>query len=81
MKYWILTISLFILGCGSGESDGVDAMSTEEVPEETADTVGEEISDTLHAAEDAARDVGDELQKAKDNVDDAVDEAEGKVTE
>jgi hypothetical protein len=81
MKYWTLVISLLVVGCGGGASDGSDAMSTEDASDEAAATVGREVSDTLQEAEDAARDVGDKLQQARDAVDNAVDEAEDVVTD
>ena len=68
MKYWILAISLFVLGCGGGESGGSD--------EAAAESAGKEIADTLTEAQDAAANVENVLQDSKDNVDAAVEAAE-----
>ena len=62
MKYWVLIISLFILGCGSGE--------------DTSKSAGAEAADALNNAQDAAEAVGDTLQEKKEAIDEALEEAE-----
>ena len=68
MKYWILAISLLVLGCSGGESGDSD--------EATAETVGAEVADTLIEAQDAAANVENVLEDAKRDVDTAVEAAE-----
>jgi len=68
MKYWILAISLFVFGCGGGESGGSD--------EAAAESTGKEVADTLIEAQDAAANVENVLQDAKGDVDAAVEAAE-----
>jgi len=70
MKYWILAISLFVLGCSGGESGDSD--------EAAAQTTGAEVADTLNDAQDAAANVENVLEDAKSDVDAALEEAEGK---
>lgn len=65
MKYWVLAISLLLLGCGGGESD-----------EAAAKNAGEEIADTLTDAQDAAANVEKVLQDAQVDVDAAIEAAE-----
>jgi hypothetical protein len=67
MKYWVLAISLFLVGCG-GESGDAD--------EASAETAGAEIADTLNDAQDAAADVEVLLDEAKTDIDTAIEEAE-----
>ena len=43
------------------------------------ETVGEEVSETLHEAQDAAEEVGEVLEEAKEDIDEALEEAEGKL--
>ena len=68
MKYWILASSLFVFGCGGGESGGSD--------EAAAESAGKEVADTLIEAQDAAANVENVLQDAKGDVDAAVEAAE-----
>ena len=67
MKYWILVISLVLVGCGGGSDDSEEA---------TAETAGAEIADALNDAQDAAANVEVLLEDAKSDVDAAVEEAE-----
>ena len=64
MKYWILALSLYLLGCSGGNDD------------EASESAGKEIADTLNDAQDAAANVENVLQDAQDNVDAAVEAAE-----
>lgn len=75
MKYWILAMSLFILGCG-GESGG-SAGAGDAAKEQDA-TAGEEVADTLNDAQQAARDVEATLGKKKQELDEELDEVEGR---
>jgi hypothetical protein len=68
MKYWILAISLFVLGCNGGESGDSD--------EASAETAGAEVADELNEALDAAANVENVLEDAKRDVDAAVEDAE-----
>ncbi len=68
MKHWVLIISLFILGCGSGEQDKSSAA------EETSKSAGAEAVDALHKAQDAAAAVGDTLQENKEAIDEATND-------
>jgi hypothetical protein len=61
MRYWILAISLFVLGCGS----------------EPDKSVGEEVADDLKNAQDKAAEVEELLEDNKKALDEALDEAEG----
>ena len=45
MKYWVLLISLFILGCGGGESGGSDAAATAEDVAAEAEEAAEETEE------------------------------------
>jgi hypothetical protein len=72
MKYWILAISLFVLGCSGGESGDSD-----EITAETAETAGAEVADSLNEALDAAANVEKVLEDEKRDVDAAVEDAEG----
>lgn len=68
MKYWILAVSLFVLGCSGGESDD----SADADPSKTA---GAEVADTLNDAQQAAKDVEAMLEENKEAIDDEVDKA------
>ena len=57
----ILTMVLFIAGCGGSSNDG---------------TVGEEIADELNEAMEKAREVEDQIMQHKDEIDDALEDAE-----
>jgi hypothetical protein len=67
MKYWVLAISLVLLGCGGESADSDEA---------SAETAGAEIADTLNDAQDAAANVEVLLDDAKADVDAALEEAE-----
>jgi hypothetical protein len=67
MKYWVLAISLVLLGCGGESGDSEEA---------SAETAGAEIADTLNDAQDAAANVEVLLDDAKADVDAALEEAE-----
>ena len=68
MKYWILALSLLVLGCGGGES--YDA------GEESAESVGAAAADAMIEAQDKAAEVGDMLEEKKEEIDAAVDDAD-----
>ena len=70
MKYWVLLVSLFILGCGSDEQAKSDAV------DDSIESAGKAAADALIGAQDAAKAVGDVLQEKKDEVDEALEEAE-----
>lgn len=70
MMYWILVISLLLFGCGGGE--------TGDTMEEGTDTVGKEVSDALHEAQDSAEELGEVLEGAKKDLDEAIDDADSK---
>ena len=71
MKYWILAMSLLILGCSGGESgDSADAADDE------AATVGQDVADTLNDAQQAARDVEATLEEKKKALDEELDKAD-----
>ena len=70
MKYWILALSLLLFGCGGGDSTDADATKSE--------TVGAEVAETLNEAQDAAEELGEVLEKAKEDLDEAIEDAEGK---
>ena len=61
-------MSLFLLGCGGGESGGSS--------EPAAKTEGEEIADALNDAQDAAANVENVLEQGKVDIDTAVEAAE-----
>jgi len=67
MKHWVLFFSLFVLGCSGGESGS---------SEETAETVGADIADSLNDAQDKAANVEVLLEESKRDVDAALEEAE-----
>ena len=79
MKYWILAISLFILGCGGGESGGSDATTTEDVVEEGAQTMGDATADAINEVQESAEEVGDMLEEKKDQLDEELDKVEEAV--
>ena len=68
MKYWILAVSLFVLGCSGGESDD----STDADPPKTA---GADVAETLNDAQQAAKDVEAMLEENKKSIDDEIDKA------
>ena len=68
MKYWVLAISLFLLGCSGGES-GCSSESADK-------SAGAEVADTLNEAQDAAANVENVLEDAKVDIDAAVEAAE-----
>ena len=71
MKYWILAMSLFILGCSSGESGGSDdATEAENV------TAGQDVADTLNEAQQAAQDLEATLEDKKKAIDEELDKAD-----
>ena len=74
MKYWILAMSLFILGCGGDPSGG----SASAEADETA-TVGDEVAEALNDAEQAAKGVEATLEENKKALDEELDKAEGRV--
>lgn len=74
MKYWILAMSLFILGCG-GESGG--SADAGDAAEEESTSAGEEVADALNDAQQAARDVEATLGEKKKELDEELDKAEG----
>lgn len=74
MKYWILAMSLLILGCG-GESGG--SAGAGDAAEEEPATVGEEVADALNDAQQAARDVEATLGEKKKELDEELDKVEG----
>lgn len=76
MRYLVLTASLFIFGCSSGESDA-DAEKAATTAEPKSASVGEDVADTLNDAQQAARDVEATLKEQKDELDAALDKAEG----
>jgi uncharacterized lipoprotein YmbA len=57
----ILTMALFIAGCGGSSNEA---------------TVGEEIADDFNEAMDKAREVEDQIMQHKDEIDAAVEDAE-----
>lgn len=68
MKFWILAVSLFVLGCSGGESDdSADA--------DRSKTAGADVADTLNDAQQAAKDVEAVLEEKKKSIDDEVDKA------
>jgi hypothetical protein len=71
MKYWTLAMSLFILGCGGGESG--DSGGTTETENTSA---GQDVADTLNDAQQAAKDVEATLQDKKKAIDDELDKAD-----
>jgi len=85
MKYWILAISLLVMGCSGGESGSSDdpaaADAVEQVEEaadameEGSESVGEAAADALNEAQDAAAEVGDILEEEKKEIDAAIEEA------
>ena len=68
MKYWILALSLLVLGCGGGESS--------DAGEESAESVGAAAADAMIEAQDKAAEVGDMLEEKKEEIDAAVDDAD-----
>ena len=68
MKYFILAMSLFILGCSGGDS--ADAAK------EDAATVGQDVADTLNEAQQAAKDVEATLEEKKQALDEELDKAD-----
>jgi hypothetical protein len=71
----ILLASLVLFACGGSDSGG----STEEVmetDEETAETVGADVANSMQGAMEKAAAVGDTMQEHKDAVDEAVEEAD-----
>ena len=73
MKYWILAMSLFILGCSGSESGSPAG----EAAKGEAATVGEDVADTLNDAQQAAKDVEATLGEKKKELDEELDKAEG----
>lgn len=71
MKFWVLLVSLFILGCGSDEQAKSDAV------DDSIESAGKVAADALNDAQDAAEAVGNVLQEKKEAVDEALEEAEG----
>ena len=71
MKFWILALSLFILGCSSGESG-----SSAEAAKEDAPTEGQDVADTLNDAQQRAKDVEATLEEKKKALDEELDEAD-----
>lgn len=68
MKYWILAVSLFVLGCSGGEpDDSADA--------DLSKTAGADVADTLNDAQQAAKDVEAMLEEKKEAIDAEVDKA------
>ena len=72
MRYSVLIASLFLLGCGGGES-GDSA--------ETADEGEDVIGATYHDALDKANAVEAMIEQDKADIDAALDEAEGDTTD
>jgi ABC-type transporter Mla subunit MlaD len=70
MKYWILALSLLVMGCGGGESDDAGEAVTEAVEQL------EEAADSMNEALDKAAEVGDMLEEKKEEIDAAVDDAD-----
>ncbi len=71
MKFWILALSLFILGCGSGESG-----SSADAAKDDAPSAGQDIADTLNDAQQRAKDVEATLEEKKNALDEELDEAD-----
>ena len=74
MKYWILAMSLFILGCGAGESGG--AATSDAAVEDSAKSMGDDAADALNDMQDDAAAVEDALKAHKDNIDEELKKAE-----
>ena len=68
MKYLFLAMSLFILGCSSGDSTGA--------AKEEAASVGQDVADTLNDAQQAAKDVEATLEEKKQALDEELDKAD-----
>ena len=77
----ILLASLALFACGGGDTGDSAEDAVAETVEETAETVGESISDAMHDVMEEAEDVGDILEEKKAALDDAIEDAEGAVTE
>ena len=71
MKYWILAMSLFVVGCGSGDSGNSADAAKDDTP-----TVGQDVADTLNDAQQAAKDVEATLEEKKKALDEELDEAD-----
>jgi hypothetical protein len=71
----ILLLSLALFACGGGESDDSSAAAVETV-DESPQTVGADVADTMQDAMDKAANVGELLDEQKAAIDEALDEAE-----
>ena len=74
MKYWILAISLLVMGCSGGESGGSDESAAADV----VDQVEEAAAGAGDAAADAVEDGADSMGDAAA---DAMNEAQDKAGE
>lgn len=78
MKYWILAVSLFILGCSGGESSGTNeaAQTVEEAAESTATEAAQAAEAAAEAVEEEAATVGDEVADAMNDAQQAAGDVE-----
>ena len=95
MKYWVLAFSLFMFGCGGGESDSSEDAAAGDVVEATqkaasgsADAVEEEVEsigdaavDAINEAQEAAEATGDMIEKSKEDIDEELKKAEGAIND
>ena len=84
MKYWILAISLLVMGCSGGESGGSDdAAATEAVKqvEEATTDVAKEVGEAVDAIEEGAESMGQEAADALNDAQESAAEVEDLLKE
>jgi len=76
----ILSASMVLFACGGGDT-GDSAEEAAEVVDESTQTVGKEVADTMQNAMQEAENVGAVLEQNKADIDAALEEAEEGTTE
>ena len=81
MKYWVLAFSLFMFGCGDGESGGSQDTAAADAVEESTASIGEAAAEALNDAQSAAEAAGDAIEDSKKEIDEELQKAEDAVND
>ena len=70
MKYWILALSLVVMGCGGGKSDDAGESAVTDAVEQVEEAAGSAMDAAADAVEESAESVGaaaaDAMNQAQD---------------
>lgn len=81
MKFWVLAFSLFMFGCGNGESGSSEDTAAADAVEDNAASIGGAAAEALNEAQAAAEAAGDAIEDSKKEIDEELQKAEDAVND